>query len=141
MSLIGKAILDFLSIFGLKHKDVTKDDGFNFVTSMGIVRNLGMMGYYIQIPADENMALRGIELYHEGKHDHPLVNKWKEFTLTAKTNGDVWKFFCDCHAFDPELIVGHYYYDDAWFKNWSNSPISEGNRFGISEKQMKQLWE
>lgn len=138
MSLLVKAINKVLFLF---KKAPEVNEGFDFVTSMGIYRNLLKMGFYIDIPPNENMALRGIELYQNFQYDHPIVKKWRNFCLTAKTNGDVWKFFCDCHAFDPELIVSHYGYDDVWFQNWSNSPIAEGNRFGVSQKHMEDLWE
>lgn len=138
MSILVQAITRVLSLF---KKIPESNEGFDFVTSMGIYRNLLKMGEYFQTPPEENMALRGIELYRGFQLDNPLVKKWQNFCLNAKINGDVWLFFCDCHGFEPGLIMKHDGFDPDWYQKWYNSPITNCNRFAVSEKHMIELWE
>lgn len=141
MSLLLELVNKAFGIFKPDPKKQTRSKDLDLVSSIGIIRNISGMGSYVQIPNNENMALIGVELFQQGKFDHPLVKKWLSFVSSVQTNGDVWKFFCDCHAFDPELIRGHYDYDDVWFQDWSNTPVEKGTRFGVSQKHMEELWE
>ena len=141
MSVVLELVTKALNIFKVEPKNDKRTKELDLVSSMGIVRNLAGMGSYVQIPNSENMALKGIELFQQGKFNHPLVKKWQSFVSSVKTNGEVWKFFCDCHAFDSELIRGHYNYDEVWFQNWSSTPVEKGTRFGVSQKHMEELWD
>lgn len=141
MSVVLELVNKALSIFKVEPKKGKRTKELDLISSIGVVRNLAGMGAYIQIPNSENMALRGVEFFQQGKFDHPLVKKWVSFVSSVLTNGDVWEFFCDCHAFDPELIRGHYSYDEVWFQNWSNTSVEKGTRFGVSQKHMEELWE
>lgn len=141
MSLLLELVNKAFGIFKPDPKKQTRSKDLDLVSSIGIIRNISGMGSYVQIPNKENMALKGVELFQQGKFDHPLVKKWLSFVSSVQTNGDVWKFFCDCRAFGPELIRVHYDYDDVWFQDWSNTPVEKGTRFGVSQKHMEEFWE
>lgn len=111
------------------------------LTFLGVFRNFEKMGKYLKIPSSENIPLKWFSGFIDGTVSENGKAKCLAFYENAKTNRDVWEFFCDTYAFNKDLVAKFDGYDHVWFTEWCDTPISKGTRFGVSEKHMKELWE
>lgn len=116
-----------------------RDEMLDFAKEMWILLNLGLLGHYFGYTKLNNPSTLGYAYLIQHYTEALEALEYQSFYDKAKTNKDIYNFFCSKTEIDPDKVKTFEGYDDVWFNKWLNLDFEKGGSFGISEEHSKKL--